>query len=225
MRNILNCFRSASAPHILGATALAVLASVVPDLALAQYYNGPGIVGGIQYAQSVGGISGKGARELIVGILLAILAFMGLAAVVVIVIAGIMLVVSLGDETAKDKAKKIILYAVVGLIVIALSAAIVAIIANATGMEGIFGPIPNLGDGTISISNPRQAVLDILKTILSYMALIAVVVIVIAGIMLVVSMGEEGPKDRAKKIIFYAIVGLLIILFASAIVGLVDSLV
>ncbi len=58
---------------------------------------------------------------------------------------------------------------------------------------------------------------------LNFLALIAVVVIIIAGIRLIVSQGEDEPKEKAKKTIFYAIAGLLIVLFAKVIVGLVTT--
>jgi predicted benzoate:H+ symporter BenE len=51
-----------------------------------------------------------------------------------------------------------------------------------------------------------------------------VIVVVIAGIRLVISQGEEQEKDKAKKTIFYAIIGLIIILFAQAIVGFVQDI-
>lgn len=202
------------APHIIGALLLGIAAAVVPDMVMAQFYGGPGIVGGISAAQSVGGVTGNNVRTVILNLLLAVLLFMGLAAVVVIVIAGIMLVTSLGDEGAKDKAKKIITYALAGLVVIALAAAIVTVIINATGGTSIFGPVPDLGTGT----DIRSVVLNILLAILLFMGLAAVVVIVIAGIYLVTSLGEETAKDKAKKIITYAIAGLIVIALASAIV-------
>ena len=57
------------------------------------------------------------------------------------------------------------------------------------------------------------------KKILTFMALIAVVFIVIAGIRLVISQGEEAEKDKAKKTILFVIIGLVVILLAQ---GLVD---
>ena len=53
------------------------------------------------------------------------------------------------------------------------------------------------------------------------MALIAVIFIVIAGIRLVVSQGEEQEKDKAKKTILYVIIGLVVILIAQAIVSFI----
>ncbi len=205
----------------LTAVLLGIIATVVPDIAIAQFYHGPGIVQGITDAQAIGGVSGGDIRTIVLEILRAVLLFMGLAAVVVIVIAGIWLVVSVGDESAKDKAKKIILYAVIGLLIIAIAAGLVNIIIGATGGASIFGPVPSIGN--VGGSDIRVTVTDILTTVLNYMALAAVVVIVIAGIWLVVSLGDEQVKDRAKRIILYTAIGLIIILFAEAIVKLVES--
>ena len=76
----------------------------------------------------------------------------------------------------------------------------------------------------VGSTNLREKIIDILKTVLSYMALIAVVVIVIAGIRLVVSQGEEEQKEKAKRSILYAIIGLIVILVARAIVEIVASI-
>ena len=85
----------------------------------------------------------------------------------------------------------------------------------------LFGPIPDVGGtGTGDI---RTTILDILQTVLSFMALVAVVFIVVAGIRLVVSQGEEAEKDKAKKTIIYVIIGLIVIILAQAIVDFVAS--
>lgn len=91
--------------------------------------------------------------------------------------------------------------------------------------QTIFGPTPDIGGVDGSDTNAiRSGILRVLTIILSFMALVAVIVIVIAGIRLVVSQGEEQEKDKAKKTIFYAIIGLVVILLAQAIVGFVESI-
>ncbi len=91
--------------------------------------------------------------------------------------------------------------------------------------QDLFGPVPDIGgvDGT-DTGAIRSGILKVLDIILGFMALIAVIVIVIAGIRLVVSQGEEGEKDKAKKAIFYAIIGLIVILLAQAIVGFIQDI-
>lgn len=99
-------------------------------------------------------------------------------------------------------------------------------IQSAFAQDGDFlGDVPDIGvttgDGTDSV---RDVILRVLDIVLSFMALIAVIFIVIAGIRLVVSQGEEAEKDKAKKTIFYVIVGLVVILLAQAIVRFISSL-
>lgn len=221
MTKILSLITLVFSRPVVAAALLGVVAAVIPDIVAAQFYGGPGIVGGIDHAENIGGVSRDDIRDIILNLLLAVLLFMGLAAVVVIAIAGIYMVISVGDETAKDKTKKIITYAVFGLIIIGIAAGIVTIIIDATGGGSIFGPVPDLGN--TGGSDIRVVILNILFTVLSFMALAAVVVIVIAGILMVVSLGDETAKDRAKRIIFYAVIGLVIILIASAIVRIVES--
>jgi len=90
--------------------------------------------------------------------------------------------------------------------------------------SGIFGEVPDIGgiDATTT-EEVRSSILDVLDTVLSFLALIAVIVIVIAGIRLIISQGEETEKDKAKKTIFYAIIGLVVILLAQAIVGFIQD--
>lgn len=70
----------------------------------------------------------------------------------------------------------------------------------------------------ISEADLRVVALNIVLTVLDYLALIAVIIIIIAGLRLIVSQGDEEAKEKTKKTILYVIVGLLIIFFARAIV-------
>ena len=144
-------------------------------------------------------------------ILNVITSYVGIIAAAVIIIAGFYLILGLGNDTSKDTARKIVLYTAIGIVLILLANVIVAFfqgLPTGTDTSGIYGSI-----------------LTILTTFLSFVGIIAVVVIVIAGIMLLISGGDEGRKDTAKKIIMYAIIGLIIIALASTIVRFVASLV
>lgn len=91
--------------------------------------------------------------------------------------------------------------------------------AAATGNSGNgIGEIPDIIGTNADI---RTVIIDILKAVLNFMALVAVVLIVVAGIRLVISQGEESEKDKAKKTIIYVIIGLVIIVLARAIVQFV----
>lgn len=82
------------------------------------------------------------------------------------------------------------------------------------------GENPEVG-GLPDATDPRAVIIKILSAVLNFLALIAVVVIVVAGIRLIVSQGEDEAKDKAKKTIFYALAGLVVVLFARVIVSLV----
>ncbi|KKW40095.1 MAG: hypothetical protein UY87_C0028G0003 [Candidatus Peribacteria bacterium GW2011_GWC2_54_8] len=83
-----------------------------------------------------------------------------------------------------------------------VSAAAVTFMIAPPAWAQLFGPTPAIG----GVSDVRQKIID-------------VVFIVIAGIRLVISQGEEAEKDKAKKTILFVIIGLVVILLAQ---GLVD---
>ena len=88
--------------------------------------------------------------------------------------------------------------------------------------QAFAGPTPDLGiPGGADEGSIRQIITDIVIAVLNFLALIAVIIVIIAGIRLILSQGEDEAKDKAKKTIFYALIGLLIVLFARVIVGLI----
>ncbi len=97
---------------------------------------------------------------------------------------------------------------------------------SALAQDSFAGPEPDIpgtpgsGGGTDGI---RTIINDIIIAVLNFLALIAVVVVIIAGIRLIVSQGNDEEKDKAKKAIFFALGGLVIVLFARVIVGLVTN--
>ncbi len=159
-------------------------------------------------------LGGTNPVQTIIQIVNTVLTYVGLAAVVAIVIAGLYMILSGGAQA--DRAKEIIKWVIIGLIVILLAKVIVAFIYAALGGD--------LGDIGINIPGSsgdiRQVITDVLNTVLNFVGLLAVVAIVIAGIWLIVGMGSDDSKDRAKKIILYTVIGLVIILLAKLIVSL-----
>lgn len=184
------------------------------SVAHASFYCPLGTCGGISAgvnaaAGNIAGVSSNTPLNTINNILNVITSFVSILAVAVIVIAGMYLIVGLGNENSKEMAKKVVLYTAIGIVLIGLARVIVA----------FFLDIPT----GVDTSNIRQTVINLLYFFLSFTGLLAVVAIVIAGIMLVVSGGDEGRKDTAKKIVIYAIAGLILIGISSAIVRFVES--
>ncbi len=90
--------------------------------------------------------------------------------------------------------------------------------------QEIFGQIPDIG-GTDPGGDIRQPILELLKTILGYLALLAVVYIVYAGIRLMVSRGNEEAVAEGRKTIIYVLVGLVVIIFARFIVSIATDVI
>ena len=66
-------------------------------------------------------------------------------------------------------------------------------------------------------ANITQVVVNFLNIVLNLLGLIIAVIIVIAGIRLIFSQGEEEAKESAKKTILYAVIGLIVVLLAKAV--------
>ena len=120
--------------------------------------------------------------------------------------------------------RTILLTAVLGL----LAATAVGFLTNGQALLGAtiqsnLKAVQGVG-GIASGIDFRTAVVNAVKTAISYLALIAVVAIVVAGITFMVGMGSDTSIQRARKIIIYTIVGFLVILFAAAIVTFFQSL-
>lgn len=74
-------------------------------------------------------------QSLITNILNAILGLVGLLALAMLIYGGVLLMISGGSQETVDKAKKTITFAIVGLIVAILSAAILNFIMKAAGVN------------------------------------------------------------------------------------------
>ena len=91
-------------------------------------YNGGGVPQGLADAQQFG--DSTDLRALLLKALDTVLTFLGVIAVLVIVIAGIYIMVRGEDESTRSKAYKMITYAVIGLILILLAGAIVKFVVG-----------------------------------------------------------------------------------------------
>lgn len=159
-------------------------------------------------------LNGSNPTQKIIEVVNTVLTYVGLAAVIAIVVAGLYMILSGGSQA--DRAKEIIKWTIIGLVVILLAKVIVAFVYSALGgdMSNIGIDIPGNG------SDIREVITDVLNNVLNFVGLIAVVAIVVAGIWLIVGMGSEDSRDRAKKIVLYTVIGLVIILLAKLIVNL-----
>ena len=72
-------------------------------------------------------------------------------------------------------------------------------------------------------ADPRDAAVDIIKVIMTFLGLIAVIVILIGGFKWLTSGGSEDKVGEAKQMIIAGVIGLIIIMAAWAITAFVVS--
>ena len=189
----------------------ALLSAALPHAAHAAVYGGGSVTEGIDAAIGLTGISGEtDLQSFIVTLTEQIASYVTIAGILAITIAGFYLLLGFGSESAKDTAKRIIIYTLIGILVVLLAEAIVNLFVG-------------LGEGNISSDIPNK-VCSILVNALGYVAFIGTLAIVVAGFYLLLGFGSEDAKSTAQRIIIYTIAGILIIAFATAIVGLAFSL-
>jgi succinate dehydrogenase/fumarate reductase cytochrome b subunit len=99
-----------------------------------------------------------------------------------------------------------------------VGSAFAALPTNDTEITGL----NNTGDDPAAI---KAAIIDFIERVLDFVLIIAIVYVVVAGLRLIVSGGDEGEKDKTKTTIIYVLVGIVIVLFARVIVLFVNNLV
>jgi hypothetical protein len=136
--------------------------------------------------------------------------FMGTIAVLIIVVTGFRLVTSGGNEDVVNKSKKSITYAVIGLIVLGLSELFVKDI--------IF---PKQGSSLPDVVRAQQQIVTMTNFASSFITLAAIDMLMYGGFLYVTAAGKEDNTGKAKKVIFGAVIGLIIAMAAYGIVNTV----
>lgn len=164
-------------------------------------------------------------RSLISNISNFFVGFIAILSALVIIIGGVMYTLSLGDEQRSARAKKIVLYAVVGLIISTLATVISYMLRQ------IVSPLLPASDPFFLAGGPSGAA-NIVTTligsigvfVLSPLAMIAAGAIIYGGYMYITSAGEEDKARLGKRIILFTLLGVFIVLSAALIVNIVITL-
>ena len=108
--------------------------------------------------------------------------------------------------------------AIVGTLALGVPSAFAAVF-NGTGISGGLG----VAGGVVGVSHGSifHTVVSVIQAVLSLLAVVAVGTVVIAGIYMIVGLGSDDSKEKAKKIITNTLIGLTVVLFCRVIVGLV----
>lgn len=77
--------------------------------------------------------------------------------------------------------------------------------------------IPGTAEG--GSGETRESIVTVINFVLGFLALVAVVFVIVGGFRILAAGGNEENVTKGRKTIVYAIIGLVIIFFARVIVG------
>jgi len=159
----------------------------------------------------------KNVSELLTSLLEGLRGIIVVIAVVFMVIGGIMYMVSGGNENMVKRAKQTWTGAVVGLAIALAAPAFLNEILNILQAKDIAG--------TGSAITIKQIAVNVLNFLLSIFGVIAIISLIIGGGMYLTAYGDEKRLDSGKKIVTYAIIGIVIALSALAVIRQVANLI
>lgn len=143
------------------------------------------------------------------GIIGVVEAFLGIVAVLVIIIRGFTVITSLGNnEEGLTKAKKHIGYAVAGLFVIMLSEVVI---------RGVV--FPDNGQSLPDAQVAKYIIVNVVNYAVGFISIIAFVALFYAGYLYVTSAGNEEAVAKVKKIFISAAIALVLALGSFALVN------
>lgn len=139
----------------------------------------------------------------------------GWIALFFILYGGFLFITGGGNPSQVEKGRKSILNAIIGLVIalgsIAITNLIFGVISGANGSNGYGAPQIAAG----------QLVINGLNLLYYIAGIVAVIVIIIAGLNYVTALGNSSQITRAKNMILYAVIGLGVLLLAFAITNFV----
>lgn len=111
-----------------------------------------------------------------------------------------------------------------GVVVGVLGIILMPLVSSAAAIEDSFGfvdAVRNRAGIKDYGSDLGGFILQILNAVLTVVAVIAAAAIIYAGILLISDMGDEENVEKAKKIILYAVIGLIVIGLSATLVNVV----
>ncbi|HLG25341.1 MAG TPA: pilin, partial [Candidatus Gracilibacteria bacterium] len=134
--------------------------------------------------------------------------FIGAIAVLMIVISGIRMVLSAGNEEILGKTKKQIMWAIAGLVLVGVSELLVKDIV-----------FPEQGSQLSDVNRARELIVNITNFVSAFIATVAIAMFMYGGFLYVTATGKEDQTAKAKKVLMGAAIGIVIAMAAFALVN------
>lgn len=80
------------------------------------------------------------------------------------------------------------------------------------------------GSGLLGKTEPTVLIIKIINFVLLLVGAIAVLALIYAGVSYITALGDESKAERAKRMILYVVIGLILIILSGVIVNLVLTL-
>lgn len=208
--------------------------SADPDLIESPTYKD--ILGGLEETAQKTSVSTKSLEEQVMDLIRYALGFMAVIAFALIMYGGLKLLTAGGDADAIKKSKDIVLFAFLGLIVVSFSLTMVGfvgkgidVILKGTGGDNVQSTAITSGGAELDVTkvvggtalqrtvDPKVSILNAIKYILSFVAIIALIFVIYGGVRWMTSGGNPDNVKAAQITLRNALLGLLVIIFSLSI--------
>lgn len=190
---------------------IGLIVIMISDVMIKQVFFGE--MGEVYRSEADAQLAAERGTEQIRGIYNFMEVFVGVVAVLMIVVAGFRLVVQGSNEETMAKAKKQVGYAAAGIVLIGLAELVVKDIV-----------FPKAGSQLSDVNRANALIVNLTNFASSFIATVAVAMLMYGGVLYVTAAGDEGKTEKAKKIFVQAVIGILIALAAFGIVNTVIQL-
>ena len=134
-----------------------------------------------------------------------------------VIYGGYLYTMSGGDVGKVSKGKKVLTHAFIGLAIVILANVILNFISTVLGT--------NFSSNCVSggCANPASVVTNAIKWAIAVVGIVAAIFVVYGGITYSTSSGDPGKVQKAKQMILYALIGLVVVALSEIIVSFVSS--
>jgi len=141
--------------------------------------------------------------------------FLGSLATLYIIISAMSLVVGGGDETTVTNAKKKLIASGMGLLLVIFSTVFIDKVFYVIDLNAAETGVTPQIDAVQGVTE----LIAITNLVVTFLGPLMILMLVAGGIMYIISAGDESQTEKAKKLIFNAIIGVVVIYGAFAVVS------
>lgn len=150
-------------------------------------------------------------EQVLTSVLAALQGVIVVISIIFIIIGAVLYITSAGNDQRTEMAKKAITASLVGLAIGIAAPTLLKEIYTILGAKEIPGEVS-------AAPTIAQIAFKVLDFLLSIVGVLAIIMLIVGGIMYLTAAGNEDQIDKGKKLIKYAIIGIVIALAALVIV-------